>query len=907
MLEFRTVRNPIQVKQVLNAYDPLKDTWIVSDLKSKQEIQNASVERYGFFTDDSIMRASDFWKMWIRRLEPTLHVVSEDFIRSLVDNFVEEHGEALELLESEVSTLSRALQEFAPLLLHPSSSEVIEEWVQEEFLKEKKEKKWHRWYQISKVLINKLVYEKNVIDSKWSAAYLQTLDLQRLQWSRRIFVDLGSEMTSVEMGLFKILSQSQDVIFLTPDPAWKNKFPYLLNIYKENLGSGKVLAADSIEEAKPLKQNQFIRLSTQAAEIKFAVAQCRKWADKGIPLENIAIVAADIEKYWPVLQQHLDEEGLTYRKDVVARLNSLGDVQNLLAVLKNYSSEVSWDSLEKSVFSKDPATEFQFEKFKGLFYQLYDQDDLGRDKKIKDLFYRKEDFSVAIDRDAFLGFLVKVWLKLPGSNSKADLFEVVFKDILGQSFNSKFKLKLWVAFLKNRLSRKEIILKRNQAGLNTLSLMSAHMTTAEYRIYLGCNDENYLKRTTSLISLTEANALKNIFDLAVESSEESYLDFNLRWQSEAATKETFYTSAHLSFASDPLNASLFFIENSPQSEIVAPEATRLDEIQKVYLAEENLAQLEPSLSVSRLREDKNGYAASLKPEVFRSLSASDLESYGQCSFKLLANKGFGLRTASQVALDLDNRDKGSFVHSLFEFLIHEVSLGDFSENKVNEFLEKERTTRGLYVNLDTVWPVQRAKFLTLARKFYDFEKQRVKIFSSEAEKKMQFYFDLKKERFVTTQPEQGFAFNLRIDRIDTHRQKNYCIVYDYKSSERAEHKATKWIDDYQFQMLLYLTALKLTLPENLVIKGSLFYYYKNFKINTGLVDQEIGLNDFLFNKRNSSLFDEGAVAALDVEFIQLVSELLKRLDKGEFKTVPYDFTICEDCDWRKLCRATHLM
>lgn len=915
MLEFVTVSSPVQIKNFLKLYDPLKDTWIVSDLKSKQEIQNISVGRYGYFSDDAILRVSDFWKLWIRRLAPTTQVVSSDFIKVIVQNFIEDHGEKLQVAESEILTLTKAVQEFAPILLHPNGDDLVQEWLEAEFSREQKPKKWMRWYQLAKIVTNYLL-ERNLIDSRWSASFMQTLDLNLFRWPRRLIIDLGSELSSVEMGLFKTLSQTQDVVVIVPQPLFADRFPYLLNVYKENLGLGKVSEAPSIDFIPSLQKEQFVRLSTQLAEVKYAVATVRQWADAGAALDDIAIIAADIEKYWPVLQHYLEEEGIPFSKDTVASLNGLGDVQNLLAVLKNYSPDVSWDSLEKVTFANNQNVQFQFEKFKGLFFQLYDQDDLGRDQKIKELYYRKVDYAAPISREEFLKFLaVEIWPRLPESATKADLFEVIFKDLIGQSVSvsglpegskgeSRFKRNLWISFLKNRLSGKERPVQRSQqGGLNIFSLMSAHMTNAGHKIYIGMNEESFIKKNSTLIGLQDSNALKNIFDLAVESSEESYLDFNLRWQSLTATANTVFTSAHMSFSSDPLNASLFFIENCPQSDVVVPAPTRVDELQSALINGEGAV---AGVSAERLKQDKTGFEAQLNPSVFQTLSASDLENYAQCSFKLLASKGFRLRTDAQAALDLDHRDKGSLAHSLFEYLLKNIS-EDFNDQNVIAFLDGERAARRLFVNLDGIWNIQRAKFLALANKFYKIEKERSKIFSFEVEKQVQVFFDLKEGHFTLEKPTgNDFQFNLRVDRIDTHREKKYCIIYDYKTSERQEHKSGNWISDYQFQMLLYIAAVKLLLPQELSIKGSLYYYYKNFKINTGIVDSEVGLNDFLFNKRNSSLYDQTEWADLDQEFSQTLTEVLTRLSNGEFTTKPYEPVICNDCDWRKLCRATHL-
>ena len=88
MLNFLKVHSPSDIKFVLKEqYNPLTDTWIVSDLKSKQEIQQLALEKNGYFTDDAILRVSDFWRLWLRRFEPTLNIVSSDFIRAMTSHF----------------------------------------------------------------------------------------------------------------------------------------------------------------------------------------------------------------------------------------------------------------------------------------------------------------------------------------------------------------------------------------------------------------------------------------------------------------------------------------------------------------------------------------------------------------------------------------------------------------------------------------------------------------------------------------------------------------------------------------------------------------------------------------------------------------------------------------------------
>ena len=220
MLQFIPVDHPDSIFKFIENSELGAATWIVSDLKSKNEIQKTLLDQQGFFLETSILRASDFWKIALRRLAPHIQVVSHDFISILVGNFVEKHGAALEIKEAEISTLHAYLSELAPILLHSESDTILSDW----FKAQKKTKKWHRWYLLAKACMKFIVLEHNLIDSQWIAAYLQNLEINHLDWQTPIIVDLGTEMSSVEMGLFKILSQKTSVKIIWPKPSWSERF-----------------------------------------------------------------------------------------------------------------------------------------------------------------------------------------------------------------------------------------------------------------------------------------------------------------------------------------------------------------------------------------------------------------------------------------------------------------------------------------------------------------------------------------------------------------------------------------------------------------------------------------------------------------------------------------------------------
>ncbi len=907
MLEFRKVRHPDQIKALLKQFNPAQQTWIVSDLKSKQEIQAECIARFGYFTDDSILRISDFWRLWIRRLKPTLQVVASDFIKSLVQLFLEKYASTLGFSANDQSTLERYVQELAPLILHPESDTLLQEWLQAQ----PGGRKWQKWYKVARVCTLFIVNEKKVIDVKWSAAYLQSLDLDQIQWDSELIIDLGTELTSVEMGLLKLLSQKQEVLIHVPQPAWHERFPFLLKTYTENFGYGKVSDLEFEQTGFEKTEKFFIRLSTQLAEVKYAVSKVREWLDLGVPFNQIAIIAVQIEDYWPVLESYLSEEGIPSQKDQMASVNSLADVQTYLAHLKSLTDDVSFESLQQSFFHNKVSPEMRYEKFRALFNQLFDEEDLKRDEQIKNLFYKKINFANEISRDEFFALLLKIWASVPENKNSAALFELLFKDFLAQSVDTSLKFAAWLQFFKSRLSHKELRAEYSyDDGIQVLSLMSAQMCTAGHRVYLGLFDEAFKAQKKSLLPLSDIELLKNQFDLAIPYPEESHLDFNLRWQTESNCQKIILTAPHLSFSAEPLTPCLYFLENNPKSEIVTPGLTRNDELQQKFsLAKgDDIGEYEGFVSQSRLQQDLNGAEIEVHHPVFGQLAASEVENYAQCSFKLLASKGFRLRELPEVSIDLDPRQKGTLVHALFEFLIHNLQKPNFQNDEVNFFLNTKRKELGLFVNEDQFWAVQLSKLMLLAEKFIDFEKFRVQYFDSSTEVSFEIFFDPESKQFLPTNSATSIGIRGRIDRLDKIKGTNEYLIYDYKSSGGQASNYGKWMSDYQFQLLLYLFAVEVSLFQDAEVKGALYYLYKNFDIGKGFVNKTTAIEKLNFSGHaKSSLAEPDEVQELKSQFVEFLSQSFLSLKRGEFKAVPYDTEICSQCDWRKLCRAQHLM
>jgi hypothetical protein len=67
-----------------------------------------------FYVDDQVLRISDFWQIWLRRLAPQMQVASSDFLKTYIQHLATTDA-YLDLQEHEVPTLHYFIQQLAPL------------------------------------------------------------------------------------------------------------------------------------------------------------------------------------------------------------------------------------------------------------------------------------------------------------------------------------------------------------------------------------------------------------------------------------------------------------------------------------------------------------------------------------------------------------------------------------------------------------------------------------------------------------------------------------------------------------------------------------------------------------------------------------------------------------------------
>lgn len=901
MLEFTLVTHPDQIREKLSDFNPQITTWVVSDLKSKQEIQEQCIAKYGFYSDDAILRVSDFWKMWMRRLAPGTQIVSSEFIRVLISQFIELYGTEDGLDNHEAKTLYKYVSDLAPLLLHPSSHEILIDWVEEKEVKPQ----WAKWIGLSQKCLDYIEQEHNCIESAWIVSYLQKLDLEKIVWPKKLIFDLGSQMTSLEMGLLNTLSRDNNIEVIVPDPEWKNKFHYILNTYKDYSGYGKTTALT--EASSPVKpsSDKFIRFNSEINEIKYITTKVREWIEAGVAAENILVLSPRIEDYWPILNFHLEAEGIHAQKDLVSSMISLGVIQRWLSTIHAQTKNVTWTKLEMSYGSYiDSANLQQFEKFKAAFAELLDDADLARLGSAKDLFYQKINLDQKLKRDDFLVAMLQSWITVDQTLEHKKLLQGIIKDFIQQTVDVKLRLSDWLNLLSSRLAKKEIKIEQTtRSGIQVLPINSAQVLEATHRLWVGLDESGLKGRQTSLIPLADIEELKKTFDLALDYPEESHADFNLRWYSMAHCKEQYFTCAHVSATGDPLNTSLYFLENNKKPEAVNYPATMVDLKQQAFGIDQ-YPELMRKLELENTASELEVSALNLK-----SLAPTDIEAYDQCSFKFLARKGFKLQQFDTLGLEIDPRQKGTLIHDLFKYIVQDKNYLTIGEKELSVHLDEERKKRNLFPFLDVFWGPHKEKLVATGLKFIAAEKTRLQAFSTlrhKTEETIQTYYDLEKFEFTKDQPSgKHFGINGRLDRLDVDEKTQQAIVIDYKSAKSTDTSfAEKWVENSEFQLLIYSSAVEQMFSVSTV--GAIYYFYKTLEQQYGyLLEDENVFKDYV-EHTNKTLIDRETQSEIYSSFRAKVKNIFTNIEKNSFAVKPRTSKVCDNCEWVETCRVKNL-
>ena len=885
MLIIQQISSFSQTHQLFSTYEnphhQQQQTWIVSDLKTKQDAQDFIIEKAGYCLDEAILRVSEFWKLWIHRLDPKIQFVSQQFINSAVENFLTSKKLELGLELEEIKTSISYLWQMAAFLINKDHQNIVDEWIKQE----NKNIQWKKWFLINKLSMNYLLQELKVMHTSWSSFYLSTLEIEKIQWNKDIIFDLGTEITSVEFGIIQELAKKINITVLEPAAEFTKRYPTLLRPYQIYRGyASKFIPAPVVAQNQMSAGNKFFRFHNALAEIKWITQQVRDWINAGVNPASILLSSPQIEIYWPVLRMHLQFEGIPFDKSQAIKFKDLKSFQILRSRLEFFDQNQNWAAVESvAVYDKTLYQKVQdrFTQFKKMFFEMTEFEELRLDDKLWGQWQQKRVGGEAMDRQQFLKRVIFEFLSIHLDSDVSDdvniLIVATIKDFLSKTVNSVLSFKMWTDIFVETVEKLDFRLQDvTGQGIKIRGMNLSFINSISHKINFGCDQRGLAPAKKILLPAEDLKSLKKDFEFSINESDELNYEFYLRQSLFYQFNEQITTLAHVNLTGDINETPVIVLENKLEPDVHFDLDSRLDRLQR---AEQS--SIDPQIQQTKkryLRAD----AEVITPFAKSDFSASSLSKFAACPFIFYVQTGLSFRDEENLSIDLGFQQRGLVFHALFD----ELSKKDFQFTLVDleTFLDLCRLDFQLYLRSDVLWTAFKKRMLKMALYFCEFEKERGSLnFIRHSE--VAFEFQIKGDDDLIAK------IKGRIDRVDIDPKTRKAVVYDYKSSSSGLSAAKSWIKNNEFQFFIYIMGLETDEMKKMFeissVTNAHYYVFKDFTLKDGFKNE-----------------DEKQTLMADFE--NHLRFLLKQISSKLFPAQPNKIDDCKECHWKETCRAPHL-
>lgn len=906
-LEVIRCAQPEEKRTLFADFDPRGGAWVVSDLQSKWHLQKELLRRDRVLEQASVWRATELWRHFSFQLQPDLRLLSPELAQTLFWNWIQPMGLPWAKSPHAVPVVLNQMQMWMSIFSDPQHEEIMPQWFQdnpESFVR------WGHWFELCGEIWRRC-REEGLIMVNWLPAMLLGQDLSQLTWDRRLTFDLGPQVSQVEGLLIKELSKHLDVNLIFPEAPWVSLMRNTLRPYDDLLE--EPYRGDPAWQPSVSRTLDFGRFSTQLAELKDAVARVRGWLDQGVEAQKIAVVAPDIEEYWPALQMYGAQEGVPLCKPSTARLGSFLEMARWMSTLRTALAKVSAADLEVFLFSQENAPRLAFDEFRILFTHVYDAHDLKRaahlfESQIAPLEARP--LPVA----EFLAWALRFW------NADVEGQRLIaFLQVVGQEVPAELELHphQWLSYFEGVLARRELNLRpANENGIWCVSLSSADWLPVTHGIFLNLSEGALRSLENSPVSAGEAQKIFTDTGYAVGTNDHQENEFELLWFLRRQWTELRLCFAGTDFEGRVLTPSKLwmwaaFTNEQLKHQPEAPAVTRWDELQRQDLA--HLAELRAwkADQANGLREalerDVSLAKTHWRPSTEERLSASALERYWECPFLFAAERKLKLSDSPALDLDLDRRTRGSLLHAIAERLSEEPMRFDHGDEEIAAIVEDCRASENVRLGEERLWPAVKAQHVRLAKRFLAFEKEWRARFpeTKTVAREQSFTCGWRDGEPVTLDPQ--IVFTGRIDRVDVDRAGRYALV-DYKASAANTRNWKSWVANHDTQLALYAMLLEkglAGLPAGEVAAAN-YFVIKDGDRRKGFHVRDDSSALYSCGDRHYNFIATNEKTALFADVRKQIQEVVERVTSGHFHPKPDDPKSCAGCSWRTVCRAPHL-
>ncbi len=890
----RSVENLIAKRKLLEELHKKDEiTWVVSDLKSKAELEKVFLEKKGYLESENFLRISEFWNSLFFQVFPEKQIIDESMCKTLAQKHT---GSASSFY---------SLKRFLPLFTHPDGEKMFYNWIETKTFGDTK--LLSNFKKSKKLWI--FLEDKGLTNASFIPALLVNLVRSptfKVHWPRKVYFDLGSSLTPVEGDFINGLKSHIELEVLEPEPRWRNQYHKTLFSYELLKTSHqtpefekKVVHRFSLSERVQLQKH-----SSCLSEVQSALTSLKKWNKKGVDFSHIALLAPRIEEYWPVLNVLLKQDRIPVHKKRTQKLSSLPGISRWLCHLKvSLGLSYAKPYLEGAMFSRNESPMNYF-RFKQNYSHVYSQEDLKKNKKVSENFSFLKDSKKEVCFDEFIKW------SLDKSSLSNEVLDLLLTNIYNNLYEGlKLSFEDWFSYLEDLCSDLEITLeKESEKGVNCENVFSAENLRVSHVFVLGTS-QSFLETTSYGFEMNSYD-LKSLYDntgFILDVSESVKKEFELAWllDGHKAFKEIILSCPSSHFSGTPLEPSHFWLIPFLNKNKELGEQRRNESFFSQFQNKSPQAILqkrtppagEGLLNTLLCDEGKKELPQLLEKSTLPNINPTSLKQYGSCPFKWAARYLFHLEDRPQKDLSLSPIEKGRLSHKILEEVVKKKDFLFLSHKQISTIINdclSQQKIEGEFRKPVFLY------FLDLVERFLKYEKdlrqRNPKRKTIGLEVKLQGAWSVKRKHLVKEDEAsiQDLPFKAIIDRIDKIGE-GRLEVLDYKNGSSTSYtNAIGWSKKREFQLWLYTEAVNRGLLDNTEAEAVEAYYYtlKDFKTTKGL--------------NYERLEKKGEKESFDKSMKETFSSLLEDMREGHISPQPLNIKECNTCLWRKLCRAHHL-
>ncbi|MGZ3722718.1 MAG: PD-(D/E)XK nuclease family protein [Bdellovibrionales bacterium] len=909
MLQILSCSRPEDKRALFTDFDPQGHTWVVSDLQSKWHLQKVLLDKHKVLEEQAVKRATELWKHLAFQVIPDARILSNELAQTLFWNWIQPMNLPWARSPQAIPVLLNQMQMWMSIFADPQHEEIMAQWFDDN---KESYVRWGHWFELCSLIWNRC-QEQNLVMASWLPAVILSHDVSELQWPRAMTFDLGPQISQVEGVLLRELGKHFDVRVIYPEAPWVSLMKNALRPYADLLPTaynGDPKWQPNVDESL-----EFGRFSTQLAEVKDCVGRVRAWMDSGIPAAKIAVVAPDIEHYWPVLQLYFKEEGLPVNKASTSRLGSFIEMAQWISTLRTLLSKISAHDLEVYFFSGVEQPRLAFDDFRVLFSHVYDSADLKRAKKLFESKLSPPSNEPQTIQD-FLVWAMKFWNATAAQARLSSLLQVIGVEVPRELTLLPGQ---WLSYVEGLLARREVKLQpADENGVWCVSLSSADWLEISHAVFLNLSEGALRSSEISPVSAGEAQKIFNDTGFALGTTDRQEHEFELLWflkRQWSALQLDFPVTDFQGSVQTPSRMWMWagITNDKLKREPQLPRLTRWDEIQHQSL--ESLAGLREFAEAHHLslktgiERDVTGAVNTWKANGEVRISASSLEKFWDCPFIFGAQRKLKLSDDPALDLDLDRRTRGNLLHALVEELLCEPLRWDWSDVEIAGLVEKAREREGIRMGDERLWPAVSAQHVRLGRIFLDHEKKWRERFPNTKtvgrELAFECYWDT-----LNSMPQEvasPVVISGRLDRVDVDTQGRYSLI-DYKATKTNLKNWQSWLSNRQIQLALYAQLLELGLmglPQGAVASAN-YYVVRDSDRHFGFHVKDATSELYSSDDKHRNFIDAADKEELFKQLRMNIQDAITKIVAGNFNPAPLDSKDCPSCSWRTLCRAPHL-